>query len=152
MDGSRFDGLAKALHTAPSRRRFLGSLAGAAGAAVAGRATLDEAVAQSFTASRYDLTCRNLGVRRFCLDAEPITPCGPAQTGCRCARLRQGQARVCIEQPSTGCPTRRTRCANNADCPGRQVCIIVRNCCGAHPAWGKCVDRCDEPQRNNLND
>ena len=144
MDGSRFDVLAKALHTAPSRRRFLGSLAGVAGAAISGQASFADAVAQTFTATRYDLTCRNVGVRRFCVDAEPVTSCGPNEFGCRCARLRQNRARVCIEQPPGDCPTRRTRCAENNDCRENEVCILVRNCCRAHPAWGKCVRRCNE--------
>ena len=144
MDGSRFDVVAKALHTAPSRRRFLGGLAGVAGAAIAGRATLDEAVAQTFQATRYDLTCRNVGVRRFCVDEVPISECGPQQFSCRCARQRQNQGRVCIEQPPGGCPTRRTRCVRNTDCNNNEVCILVRACCPAHPAWGKCVRRCNE--------
>lgn len=142
MDGSRFDFLAKAMHTSPTRRRFLGGLAGVAGAALAGRATLEDALAQTFRSTKYDLTCRNTGVRSFCFDAEPVTECGPPSLGCRCARLRQNGARVCISQPPGGCPTRRTRCSNNADCGAGKACISVRSCCTANPGFGKCVRRC----------
>lgn len=145
MDGSRFDVFAKALHTAPSRRRFLGGLAGVAGAALAGRVTLEEGLAQTFTTTRYDLICRNAGVRSFCFDAEPLTGCGPSDFGCRCARLRQNGTRVCISQPPGGCPTRATQCQRNADCNDPdKVCIIVRNCCPDRPGWGKCVRRCNQ--------
>lgn len=145
MDGSRFDILAKAMHTSPSRRRFLGGLAGVAGAALAGRATLEDGLAQTLSASRYDLICRNAGVRSFCFDAEPLTGCGPADLSCRCARLRQGGARVCISQPPGNCPTSRNQCQRNIDCNDpNKVCIIVRNCCPDRPGWGKCVRRCDQ--------
>lgn len=143
MDGTQFDVIAKAMHKAPSRRRFLEALAGIAGAAIAGQTTMQEGLAQTFVATRYDLTCRNAGVRSFCFNPEPVTTCGPSEFGCRCGILRQGKARVCIEQPSDGCPTKRTRCSRNKDCRQDEVCIRVRNCCRAHPAWGKCVRRCN---------
>lgn len=143
MEGKQFDVIAKAMHKAPSRRRLLGTLAGVAGAAISGQATLDEGLAQNLTATKYDLTCRNAGVRTYCFNAEPVTTCGPGEFGCRCSILRQGKARICIEQPDDGCPTKRTRCTRNNQCRADEVCIRVRNCCPAHPGWGKCVRRCN---------
>lgn len=135
MDGSRFDDFAKALHTSPSRRRFLAGVAGAAGAVLAGRATLDDAAAQTFEAQAFDITCQNTGTRLYCFNSEPVTQCG---SDCRCAKLRQNATRVCIAQPAGGCASLRS-CTGNGQCRRGEVCASLRNCCS--PA-GKCVRRC----------
>lgn len=144
MDGSRFDGLARAMHASPSRRRFLGGLAGVTAAAVAGRVGFDDALAQQVEGSAFDLTCRNRGTRSFCFDEDPIDSCGPNSLSCKCARTRKGKKRVCIEQPRGGCPTRRTRCRNENECGQNEECITVRACCPGNPSFGTCALRCDE--------
>ncbi len=144
MDGSRFDVLAKALHTAPSRRRFLGSLAGITGAAVAGRVALDDAFAQEFEANDFDLTCRQDGIKSFCFDEEKADGCGPNRKGCRCARARQGKKNVCVEQPRGDCPTRRSSCRRNSQCGPQEVCINVKKCCRGRRRRGTCARRCAE--------
>ena len=147
MDSSQFDLIAKAAHQTPSRRRFFMGLAGAAAALVAGRASIEDALAQGLTATRYDLTCRQEGTRFYCFNGQngdPRMTCGPTQLGCRCAVTRQNKdVVVCVEQVND-CPTAAEGCRRNSDCARGEACIRVRRCCPEAPGRGVCARRCNE--------
>lgn len=144
MDGLQFDFLAKAAHQTPSRRRFIAGVAGAAAAVIAGRASMDDALAQEVGAAKFDLTCKQSGVGFYCADGGTATNCGPERFGCKCGRERQNNGRVCIEQPEGDCPGKRDKCRKNSDCGANEVCIKVPNCCPRNPGRGVCTRRCDE--------
>ena len=148
MDSSQFDLIAKAAHQTPSRRRFFMGLAGAAAALVAGRASLEDALAQQdedLGAAAYNLTCRQRETRFYCYNGtngDRRKICGPPDQGCRCALTRQNKdTAVCVEQVN-GCPTAAEACRSNSDCARGEACIRVPRCCPDAPARGVCARRC----------
>ena len=143
MDDRRFDALTKALAAAnPSRREALRRLAGGALATVFGGVALEGASAQVGTEA-FNLVCRQEGAKFFCTEGTPaneVTTCKSLASGCVCAR-KKGGGQVCVQQPSTGCPTRRNKCRDAGDCDSGETCILVSGCCDGSNR-GKCVQKC----------
>jgi hypothetical protein len=146
MDDRRFDALTKALAaTKPSRREALRRLAGGALATVFGGVALEEVSAQDVGIEAYNLVCKQEGAKFFCTEGTPaneVTTCKSLASGCVCAR-KKGGGQVCVQQPSTGCPTKRNKCRDAGDCDSGETCILVSGCCDGSNR-GKCVQKCPE--------
>ena len=106
----RFDELTKAPVAArPSRREVLRRLARGVLADSLGGLAVEEVSAQDFGTDAFDLTCQQTGVEFYCTEGTPaneVTTCKSANSGCLCAR-KKGGGQVCVQQPSTGCPTQK---------------------------------------------
>ena len=144
MDGPRFDALTKTLVAArPSRREALRRLGVGALATGFGRFALVDAGARSVGTEAFDLTCEQPDTKFFCskASANDVTTCKSRDSGCLCARRKEGGA-VCVQQPPSGCPKKSEKCSDRHDCDKGQACIKVKSCCPDNPDFGKCVDKC----------
>lgn len=123
MDGQRFDGLAKSVAGARSRRGMIKGLAGGALGVVLGGTALRDVAAQDVSPQVSDSICG--GQPEYCSTTNRFQ-CGPS--GSVCAQLVNGDKRCVIAPPCR--KQRRFHCDRNKDCDKGEVCIVVKRCCG----------------------